>query len=130
LAFRGHRFRIGNEAAPAVEWGVPLLSDAGAAGAGPAPLLAAHVVDQDVLTQPVRRDEERPPLVDPRHLVDELGQVRPTFEHERVDHNAVARAPFDLTQRLLDRVVGRRIRELGTTVLPPVCRWLSFGDYA
>src|SRR5205807_4500923 len=44
LAFRGHRFRIGNEDAPAVEWGAPLLSDAGAAGAGPAPLLAAHVV--------------------------------------------------------------------------------------
>src|SRR5437868_15523323 len=45
-----------------------LLRDACASGAGPPPLLAAHVVDQDVLAEPVWRDEERATLVDSRHL--------------------------------------------------------------
>src|SRR5207244_8842200 len=38
------------------------LRDTGSARAGPAPLPAAHVVDQDVFAQVLRRDEKRPSL--------------------------------------------------------------------
>src|SRR5438270_8852954 len=69
--------------------GLTLLRDTRSTGARAAPLLTADIVDEDVLAQPVRRHEERPALVDARHLVDELGQVRPPLEHERVDHDAV-----------------------------------------
>src|SRR5439155_24545355 len=84
----GLRLRRSTATSPFATTAQTLLRDARAAGAGATPLLAADVVDQDVLTQPVRRHEKRAALVDPRHLVDELGQVRPALEHERVDHDA------------------------------------------
>src|SRR5437773_6931023 len=92
------------------------LRDTRPARAGPAPLPAAHVVDQDVFAQVLRRDEKGPSLVDACHLVDELGQVRPALEHERVDHVAAARAAPHLAQRLMDGLVSGWVGE----VAPPV----------
>src|SRR5439155_2091196 len=105
------------------------LRDAGAAVAGAPALLPADVIDQDVLAQPVWRDEERPALVDARHLVDELGQVGPPLEHERVYDDPVSRAALDLAQRLLDRLVGRRIGERRPAVFFEVGRWLTVRDH-
>src|SRR5579884_1369785 len=73
----------------------------GGPGPGP-PLLARDVVDQDVLAQAFRRDEEGPALVDPGHLVHELGQVGTPLQHEGVDDDPVAGAVPDLAQGLLD----------------------------
>src|SRR2546429_3775799 len=105
------------------------LRDTGPAGAGPAPLPAAHVVDQDVFAQVLRRDEKRPSLVDARHLVDELGQVRPALEHERVDHNPVARAPTHLAQRLLDGLVSGRVGEVRAPVVLEMGGRLAVRDH-
>src|SRR5207253_3763548 len=98
LTLRSNRFRIRNGPRGGPRDTSPPVARAPA-------LLPADVVDQDVLPQPIRRHEKGAAFVDPRHLVDELGQVRPSLEHERVDDDAIARAALDLTQRLLDRLV-------------------------
>ena len=43
-------------------------------------------------------DVERTSTVDARHEVDELGEVTGSLEHERVDDDALARAPAHLAE--------------------------------
>ena len=45
--------------------------------------LRAHVVDEHVVPQPIRADKERPPPIEPRHLIDKLHEVMVELEHER-----------------------------------------------
>src|SRR6266849_2788889 len=91
--------------------------DSGAAAAGAAALPAADGVDQDVLAETIGRDEKRPPLVDPGHLVDELGQIRSALKHECVYDDAVACAAPHLAERLLDGLERRRVREVSAAVV-------------
>src|SRR5215472_18989930 len=97
----------------------------GPGSAGPASLpalLARDVVDQDVLPQALGGDEERAPPVDPGHLVHELREVGPALQHERVDHDPVAGAAPDLSQRLLDGLERRRVGEVRPAVFVQVGR--------
>src|SRR3989441_10945331 len=62
--------------------------------------LLRHVVDQQVLAQPVRAGVERAPLVDARHALDEGAQARAVVEHEGVDDDAAAGDAPELPGRL------------------------------
>src|SRR5215471_10178772 len=54
---------------------------------GHPPPLGAHVVHEQVLTQPLGAGEERASAVDAPHLLDEGHEVPATHEHEGVDDN-------------------------------------------
>src|SRR5579864_738915 len=71
------------------------------------PSLRRDVIDQHVIAQPVGTDEERPAAVQPCHLVHELHQVMVRLEHERVDHDVLARAAADFEQSLVERLRKR-----------------------
>jgi len=43
-------------------------------------MLARHVVDEDILAEPLRSNDERSAIVDFRALCDELSQIRPAVE--------------------------------------------------
>src|SRR6266705_6942429 len=63
--------------------------------------LLRHVVDEQVLAEPVRAGVERAALVDARHALDEGAQTRAVVEHEGVDDDAAAGDALNLLQRLL-----------------------------
>src|SRR5713226_2688448 len=65
--------------------------------------LPRHVVDEQVLAEPVGPGVERPSPVDPCHALDEGAETRAVVEHERVDHDAATADALDLLQRLLGR---------------------------
>src|SRR5258708_4954958 len=102
----------------------------GAAPGGGAPgRLGARVGEENVLAERVRGHGDRTALGDPGRLVDELRQVRPALEHEGVDHDAIARAPVDLSERLVDGLEGRRISEVSLAVLSDVSSRLAVRDH-
>src|SRR5260370_16665108 len=70
--------------------------------------LAVEVIDDQVLAEVLRADEEGPPLIDARHLVDEVLEIGIVPQHEDVDGDALARRPMHLAQRLQDRDLRRR----------------------
>ena len=73
--------------------------------------LPSHEVDEHVVTEILRRGEERTTPVDLGHLLDECAQRPVGAEHERVDADLLLRAAHDLAQRCLDRLARRRIVE-------------------
>src|SRR5260370_19115738 len=81
--------------------------------------LAVEIIDDQVLAEVLRADEEGPPFVDPRHLVDEVLEIGVVPQHEDVDGDALARRPMHLAQRLQDRALRRRPVEPPPTALLP-----------
>src|SRR3989304_601492 len=74
--------------------------------------LVGHVVHEYVLAQLVGGGVEDAPLVDPRHLVDELLQVVVAVQHEGVDRDPLLSAPLHFLQRLADGDGAGRVGEV------------------
>src|SRR4051812_41172235 len=78
---------------------------------------AADKVDEHVLTEVLGGRVERPTAVQPGHVGDELREGSRPLQHERVDRDALLRAPLDLAEGLLDRPSRRRVVELDLAIL-------------
>src|SRR5213080_3615308 len=74
--------------------------------------LVGHVVDENVFAEMLRLNVEGTPVVDLRHLIDEVDEVMTAGEHEGIDRDALACAADHFAQRCLERALRRRVVEL------------------
>ena len=56
-----------------------------------------EIINQYVLTKPLRASVENTSTIDTRHLVRKLHQIRVTIQHQGVDSYTTASTPFYLT---------------------------------